>query len=285
MVSNKPEWLRIRVKSDQKTDEVFDLLNKLLLHTVCEEANCPNLFECFGKKVATFLIMGNICTRNCTFCNVQKGKPLPLDEKEPFKVAQAVKDLNLRYVVVTSVTRDDIEDGGAEHFAKVVQEIRNSVDDIKIELLIPDFKGDIISLEKVTNSKPDVISHNVETVPRLYQAVRPMADYERSLKVLKDIKWMDKRIFTKSGLMVGLGEKKDEVKRVLVDLREVGCDFVTIGQYLSPSKHHHPVVEYIHPEVFEEYKQFALSIGFKYVASAPFVRSSYMAEEALNNSQ
>lgn len=280
MQTKKPDWLKVRIKAEQNVEEVIKLLENLSLHTVCQEAQCPNIFECFSKKTATFLILGDICTRNCTFCDVKKGKPQEIDENEPQKVAEAVKELNLNYVVVTSVTRDDLEDGGAKHFADVIKKIRELNPKTKIEVLVPDFNGDEKAIYKVVSARPDVLSHNVETVPRLYSAVRPKADYERSLSVLKVVKKIDDRIYTKSGLMVGLGETKEEVKEVLRDLINVGCDFVTIGQYLSPSKYHHPVIEYIHPEVFEEYKKYAISIGFKHVMSAPLVRSSYLAEDA-----
>ncbi|WP_241243696.1 lipoyl synthase [Caldicellulosiruptor changbaiensis] len=280
MQTQKPDWLRIRIKANQNVEEVIKLLEDFSLHTVCQEAQCPNIFECFSKKTATFLILGDVCTRNCTFCDVKKGKPQEVDKNEPQKVAEAVKALNLRYVVVTSVTRDDLEDGGAEHFANVIEKIKELNPQTKVEVLIPDFNGDEKAIYKVVRARPDVLSHNVETVPRLYPTVRPKADYERSLGVLKMAKKIDDRIYTKSGLMVGLGETKEEVKEVLKNLRSVECDFVTIGQYLSPSKQHHPVVEYIHPDIFKEYREYAISIGFRYVMSNPLVRSSYLAEEA-----
>jgi len=280
MQTKKPDWLKVRIKASQDFEDVLKLFENLSLHTVCQEAQCPNIFECFSKKTATFLILGDVCTRNCTFCDVKKGKPREVDKNEPQKVAEAVKTLSLRYVVVTSVTRDDLDDGGAEHFAAVIDKIKKLNPQTKVEVLIPDFKGDVEAIYKVVRARPDVLSHNVETVPRLYPTVRPKADYERSLGVLKKAKEIDDRIYTKSGLMVGLGETKEEVKEVLKNLRSVGCDFVTIGQYLSPSKQHHPVVEYIYPKVFEEYKEYAISIGFKHVMSAPLVRSSYLAEEA-----
>jgi len=279
----KPDWLKIRVQNHPNMNEVFGLLNNLSLNTVCQEAQCPNIFECFSRKTATFLIMGKVCTRNCTFCDVTKGTPTPLDSSEPLRISQAVFEMNLKYVVITSVTRDDLEDGGAQHFKMVIEKIKEKNKNTIIEALIPDFKGNIFSLMTVCSAGAKVISHNIETIPRLYSYVRPLADYNRSLDVLKKVKEIDKSIYTKSGLMVGLGEKKDEVKKALYDLRNVGCEIVTIGQYLSPSKKHFPVYEYVHPDVFEEYKDYAQEIGFMHVFSAPFVRSSYLAEEAIKN--
>ncbi|HHW49338.1 MAG TPA: lipoyl synthase [Clostridiaceae bacterium] len=276
----KPEWLKIKVQNTEELAEVERILRKLSLNTVCDEANCPNKMECFSKKTATFMILGRVCTRNCTFCNVSKEKPTVVDEEEPAHVAEAVKELGLRHVVITSVTRDDIPDGGSGHFAEVIKRVRDVNKDVIIEVLIPDFKGDEAALLKVVDAKPHIINHNIETVPRLYPEVRPMAVYERSLKLLENVKAMDRSIYTKSGIMLGLGEKKEEVIKVFEDLRSVDCDFLTIGQYLSPSKRHHPVVEYIHPDEFERYKEISLNMGFKYVASGPLVRSSYQAEKA-----
>lgn len=279
-IVKKPEWLKIKVQNTEELAEVERILRKLSLNTVCDEANCPNKMECFSKKTATFMILGRICTRNCTFCNVSKEKPTAVDKEEPAHVAEAVKELGLRHVVITSVTRDDIPDGGAGHFAEVIRKVRSVNRDVIIEVLIPDFKGDEAALSKVVDAKPHIINHNVETVPRLYPEVRPMAVYERSIKLLENVKAMDKSIYTKSGIMLGLGEKKEEVIKVFEDLRSVDCDFLTVGQYLSPSKKHHPVVEYIHPDEFERYKEIGLNMGFKYVASGPLVRSSYQAEKA-----
>lgn len=281
MNQQKPDWLRVRVKADQNTTEVVELLSKLSLHTVCEEANCPNLMECFGRKTATFMILGKVCTRNCTFCNVIKGHTEVVDTEEPFNVAQAVSQLRLKHVVITSVTRDDLSDGGAGHFARVIEEIKKLDPKVVVEVLIPDFEGSISALEKVAYAKPEIINHNIETVPRLYRAVRPMAVYKRSLELIRNVKSTDGSIYTKSGIMLGLGEKEDEVVEVFKDLRDYGCDLLTIGQYLAPSKNHHPIVEYIHPDMFEKYKRIAQEMGFKYVASAPLVRSSYMADKAL----
>lgn len=281
MNTPKPEWLRIRVQSGGNYSEVENILKDLSLNTVCEEANCPNKMECFNRKTATFMILGRICTRNCTFCNVEKNKPQPVDEDEPMHVAKAVRELNLRHVVITSVTRDDLPDGGADHFARVINEIKKLDKKVTVEVLIPDFKGSIEALNKVADAMPEVINHNVETVPRLYPSVRPMAVYKRSLKLLDNVKNRNSKIFTKSGIMLGLGENKEEVIEVLKDLRDVDCDFLTIGQYLAPSKKHHPVIEYVHPDIFEEYENKAYELGFKYVASGPLVRSSYLAEKAL----
>jgi lipoic acid synthetase len=283
-LKNKPEWLRIRVRNNSKISQVEEILERFSLHTVCEEANCPNRMECFSRKTATFMILGRVCTRNCRFCNVEGGAPTPVDENEPYHVAEAVKELGLLHVVITSVTRDDLQDGGAGHFARTVEAVRNKCPGTIVEVLIPDFKGDKAALETVVKAAPDIINHNVETVPRLYSEIRPQARYERSLEVLKNVKSMDKKIYTKSGLMVGLGESVDEVLEVFKDLRDVGCDFLTVGQYLAPSKKHYPVKEYVHPDVFSEYKQKALDMGFSYVASSPLVRSSYNAKEALKGS-
>jgi lipoic acid synthetase len=283
MIQPKPDWLRIRITAGQHKNEVVELLSRLALHTVCEEANCPNLSECFGRKTATFIILGKVCTRNCTFCNVSKGRVEPVDPAEPLRLAQAVRELGLKHVVVTSVTRDDLPDGGAGHFARVIAAVRELSPEVVIEVLIPDFQGEAAALEQVAAMVPAIINHNVETVPRLYPAVRPMADYRRSLNLFRRVKGFNREIYTKSGMMVGLGETVTEVVRVLEDLREHGCDFLTIGQYLAPSKHHHPVVEYVHPDQFAKYRKIALELGFAYVASGPLVRSSYMAEEALRS--
>ena len=279
----KPDWLRIRVQGDHKLSETEDILKRLSLNTVCEEANCPNRMECFNKKTATFMILGRMCTRNCTFCNVEKNLPQQVNPEEPKNVARAAAEMNLKHVVITSVTRDDLSDGGAGHFAKVIEELRKLDSKVAIEVLIPDFKGDEQALLKVIKARPDIINHNVETVPMLYHEVRPMAVYERSLKLLSNVKKYSNDIYTKSGIMLGLGEDMEQVKEVLKDLRKVECDLLTIGQYLAPSKRHHPVIEYIHPDIFEEYKKIAYDLGFKYVASAPLVRSSYNAAEAVNN--
>jgi len=277
-----PYWIKKRAPDQELLQEMEKLLRSLSLHTVCEEARCPNMGECFSKKTATFMILGDVCTRNCKFCAVEKGKPLPLDIEEPENVAEAVKRLNLNYVVITSVTRDDLKDGGAEHFARTVKEIRNRNEKIKIELLIPDFKGSLSSLQLVLEAEPEVLNHNLETVPRLYSEVRPQADYKRSLNLLKRSKKLSPSIYTKSGLMVGLGEKFKEVVEVMRNLREVECDMLTIGQYLRPSTKHLKIKEFVSPEKFEEYEKIGKSLGFSSIMAGPFVRSSYRAEEAFD---
>jgi lipoyl synthase len=279
MNMKKPEWLRIKYRKNEQTEQVISLLKRLSLHTVCQEAKCPNLFECFGKKTATFMILGKTCTRNCTFCNVHKGEPDPVDVHEPDHLVEAVKELGLNYIVITSVTRDDLPDGGASQFVQAIQKLHQFSDEILVEVLIPDFKGNHDALTNVVKAGPDVLNHNVETVPRLYPEVRPMADYQRSLAVLKKTKEMNPKMLTKSGIMVGLGEKEEEVLQVLQDLREVDCSMLTIGQYLAPSRFHHPIVEYIHPYQFTYYEEKAYQMGFKGVASAPLVRSSHRAKE------
>lgn len=281
MPDKKPDWLKITYRDTPNRKYVEKVLGSLSLNTVCSEANCPNYLECFNRKTATFMILGTNCTRNCRFCNVTQGKPDVVDINEPENLAKAVAELALKYVVITSVTRDDLIDGGAAHFAQVIKWIRKLNSNVDIEVLIPDLKGDMRSLKVISDSLPTVISHNVETVPRLYQSVRPQAVYRRSLKILKNINILNSTIHSKTGIMVGLGETREEMIEVFKDLREIRCEFLTIGQYLSPSKEHHPVVEYIHPDVFEEYKNIALEMGFSYVTSGSYVRSSYHAEEAL----
>lgn len=281
MHTRKPDWLKIKIDGASKLNVVKDIVRRLSLHTVCEEANCPNMMECFGKKTATFMILGSICTRNCTFCNVSKGQGQPVDLDEPLRVAQAVKELKLKHVVITSVTRDDLPDGGAVHFARTIKEIKKIDQNVVIEVLIPDFQGNYEALAAVIGAEPRIINHNVETVPRLYSSLRPMASYQRSLDILKRIKEMDRSVLTKSGLMLGCGEKYQEVIHVLEDLKKAGCELVTLGQYLAPSKKHHPVIEYVPPEIFTQYKRIGLKMGFKHVAASPLVRSSYNAEEVM----
>ncbi|AKN33614.1 lipoyl synthase [Clostridium carboxidivorans P7] len=283
MHQRKPEWLRVKIRGGEISGNVQEILKKYSLNTVCREANCPNRMECFNKRTATFMILGKNCTRNCTFCNVTKEKPEVVDYEEPHNVAQAVDKLNLKHTVITSVTRDDIEDGGAAHFAKVIEEIKKLNKNITIEVLIPDFKGNEEALKKVVSAKPDIINHNVETTPRLYREVRPMAVYDRSLELLQRVKEMDDSIMTKSGFMLGLGENEDDVIGILKDLKNINCEIVTIGQYLAPSSKHHPVVEYVHPDIFKKYEKIALDMGFKHVFSAPLVRSSYYAEQVFNS--
>jgi len=275
----KPEWLRRRFSFKSSVTEVNDLLLDLNLRTVCQEAHCPNESECFGNHTATFMILGNHCTRNCTFCAVAHGVLEPPDPEEPKRVAEAVSRLGLKYVVLTSVTRDDLADGGASHFAATIKTISSVGSEILLEVLVPDFQGSAQSLATVVAAQPAVLNHNLETVPRLYPAVRPQADYHRSLRLLTEVKRLQSEAATKSGFMVGLGERQEEVSSLLRDLRKANCDLVTIGQYLRPSQNHHPVVDYIHPELFEAYRQEAEELGFSGVASGPYVRSSYQAEK------
>ncbi len=278
----KPQWLLKKITYTDERREVNTILHGLKLNTVCKSARCPNLSECYSHKRATFLILGNICTRNCTFCSVQKAGPdevLHLRKDEPERVAQAVRALGLKYVVITSVTRDDLQDGGAGQFAQTIKQIRAVDESIKIEVLTPDFQGDESLINIVASTSPDVYNHNVETVPRLYKSVRPQADYHRSIGLLNYIHKHFSGIFLKSGLMVGLGEKGGEVLAVLRDLREAGCDAVTMGQYLRPSHWNIKVHEYIRLDTFEYYRKQAKKLGFRYVASGPYVRSSYMAHE------
>lgn len=275
----KPEWLKVKLGGNSSSGNVNGILKKYSLNTVCGEAGCPNMGECFSRGTATFMILGKNCTRNCRFCKVTSGKPEPLDEMEPKHVAEAIREMGLKHTVITSVTRDDLQDGGAQHFANTILEIRKLTPEVTIEVLIPDFKGSYEALKKVADVKPDIINHNVETVRSLYSAVRPGAILERSLEVLKRVKELDESIFTKSGFMVGFGENEEQVFKLLQDLRKVDCDIVTIGQYLQPSKLHYNLVEYVTPEQFNKYGSYARSIGFKYVASGPLVRSSYHAED------
>lgn len=278
-----PEW--IKVKSFTGLHNTKSILRNYGLSTVCEEAKCPNRGECFSKPTATFMILGSACTRNCGFCAVEHSKPGPLDNDEPGKVAMAAKEMGLKYVVITSVTRDDIKDGGASHFAKTVSAVRKHLPAAKVEVLTPDFRGNKDSLKTVLDSRPDVYNHNVETVPRLYPYVRHQADYRRSLDVLLNAKNIAPDITIKSGFMVGLGETFNEIIHVLKDLRDAGCDTVTIGQYLRPSKKNLPVREYVRPEMFDVYKEIALDLGFKYAASSPLARSSMNAEEMYNGGE
>jgi lipoic acid synthetase len=279
----KPPWLKKRIPPLQDLQKVKSILDEADLHTVCEEARCPNLGDCFCSGTATFLILGRICTRNCGFCAVEHRSPVPPDEAEPEKLAQAVKKMGLQYVVITSVTRDDLPDGGAFLFAKTIQAIRALDSKIKIEVLIPDFKGDLNSLKDVLKENPDVLNHNIETISRLYHQVRPQADYQRSLDLLRRSKENYPHIPTKSGFMLGLGETQEEGLELLRDLRETGCDFLTIGQYLQPRPDRLPVVRFIPPEEFEEYKRIGEEMGFKAVASGPFVRSSFQASQMFEN--
>jgi lipoic acid synthetase len=275
----KPPWLKIRLSQLKDTTRVKSILNVTSLHTVCEEARCPNLGECFSSGTATILILGKVCTRTCGFCAVERGIPAAPDESEPERVAEAVRRMHLGYVVITSVTRDDLADGGASVFAGTIRSIRSLNPQIKIEVLIPDFQGDRSALVAVLKESPDVLNHNVETISRLYSQVRPQADYGRSLELLKRVKEYNPRMKTKSGFMLGLGETREEVLDLLRDLKRAGCDFLTIGQYLQPRPDRLPVVEYVPPEIFEEYRKIGGDMGFTSVASGPFVRSSFHASE------
>lgn len=283
MNMRKPEWLKTVQDREAKEAirEMNIMLKDLSLNTVCKEASCPNMGECFKKNTATFMIMGPNCTRHCKFCDVTKGEIFPLDPNEPENVALASKKLGLKHIVVTSVTRDDLEDGGAAHFAKTIRAIKRAIPDSTVEVLIPDLKGVKESLDIVIDAKPDVINHNVETVPSLYSTVRPGAIYSRSLNVLKYVKEKSPDILTKTGIMLGLGEEKEEVLKLMDDLVKIDCDIFTLGQYLRPSSKHIEVKEYVTPETFEEYKRIGEEKGIKYVASSPLVRSSYNALEAI----
>ena len=280
---SKPPWLKKRIPPSEDLAKVKSILDSAQLHTVCEEARCPNLGECFSKGTATILILGRICTRNCGFCAVEHGVSVPPDEEEPEKVAQAVRKMGLHYVVITSVTRDDLPDGGASHFAKTIQAIRALDREIRIEVLIPDFRGDGSSLVTVLKEGPDVLNHNIETIPRLYQEVRPQADYRRSLHLLKEARERGTQTLTKSGFMLGLGETEEEIFSLLRDLSDVGCNFLTIGQYLQPRPDRLPVERYVPPEEFEEIKKIGEEMGFKSVASGPFVRSSFHAAQMFSS--
>ena len=306
----KPAWLKKSLPKGGDYQRVTRLLSKANLHTVCQEANCPNMFECFSKNTSTFMILGSECTRHCRFCNITANQPQPVDYEEPMRVANAARELNLKYVVVTSVTRDDLEEGGASHFAAVIKAIKSSLPQTpdmikgsikkpgknsvyeksgisvstptptpKVEVLIPDFKGDINALKIVTDAMPDVINHNIETVASLYEKARPEARYQRSLDLIRNIKILNPDMPAKSGIMVGLGETMEELVQTMRDLFDHGCDILTIGQYLQPTGQHLTVEKYYPPEEFKEMEQTARQIGFKGVAAGPFVRSSYQAQE------
>jgi len=276
----KPEWIRIKVASSPSVDRIKKLLRKNALSTVCEEASCPNLGECFSGGTATFMVMGDICTRRCPFCDVGHGKPNPLDPEEPRNLAQAIADMGLRYVVITSVDRDDLRDGGAQHFADCISESRKLSPNLQVEVLTPDFRGRMeIALDIFTATPPDVFNHNLETVPRLYRQSRPGANYRWSLKLLKEYKARNPQVLSKSGLMVGLGEEKEEIIEVLKDMREHDIDMLTIGQYLQPSREHLPVARYVEPAEFDEYSAIAKELGFVHAACGPLVRSSYHADK------
>jgi lipoic acid synthetase len=279
----RPEWLRVKTSWGENYRHLKSLLADSNLHTVCQEANCPNINHCFGNKTATFLILGKICTRGCKFCDIKRGTPLPVDSDEPRRVALAVKELGLSYAVITSVTRDDLPDGGASIFAQTIEEIKNLISDCKVEVLIPDLLGSFASLKIVLDAKPDVLNHNLETVKKLYPEVRRGADYQRSLNLLRITKDYDRNLITKSGIMIGLGETRDEIVDLMKDLRNVNCDLLTIGQYLSPSKQHLPVLKYYHPDEFAELKTIGERMGFSHVESGPLVRSSYQAHKQIES--
>lgn len=273
----KPDWIKVKAPVSKEYNETVELVRDQKLHTVCEEAACPNIGECWSLKHATFMILGDICTRSCKFCNIKTGKPNKLDYNEPERVAVAVKKMNLSHVVITSVDRDDLLDGGAEHFAQTILAIRKLSSSTTIEVLTPDFLRKESSIEIVVKARPDVYNHNVETVPRLYAGIRPGAKYFNSLRLLDIVKKMDSSIFTKSGIMVGLGEEKEEIIQVMDDLRSADVDFLTIGQYLQPTKNHHPIIKFATPEEFKEYEEWAKAKGFLMVSSSPLTRSSYHA--------
>ncbi len=276
----KPPWIRVRLQDSKRIEQVRRRLRASKLHTVCEEAACPNLPECFGGGTATFMIMGDICTRRCPFCDVAHGRPLPLNSSEPEELAQTVAKMKLKYVVITSVDRDDLRDGGAGHFAACIEALRQRAPNTAIEILTPDFRGRMeIALQILAKNPPDVFNHNLETVPRLYKSSRPGADYQWSLRLLQEFKILKPAIPTKSGLMLGLGETLEEISVVMQDLRNHGCTMLTLGQYLQPSRHHLPVVRYVHPDEFDQLRETGEAMGFEHVASGPMVRSSYHADQ------
>jgi lipoic acid synthetase len=276
----KPEWIRVRAPSSPRFYEIKRILREHHLHTVCEEASCPNIGECFGKGTATFMIMGDICTRRCPFCDVGHGRPLPLDADEPINLAKTIAALGLRYVVITSVDRDDLRDGGAAHFVDCIRAVREHSPQTQIEVLVPDFRGRLDrALDVLAQAPPDVMNHNLETVPRLYRQARPGSDYAHSLRLLQDFKARFADVPTKSGLMVGLGETDDEILATMRDMRAHGIDMLTIGQYLQPSAQHLPVLRYVHPDTFASFERDAYAMGFRHAAVGAMVRSSYHADQ------
>ena len=278
-VLRKPDWIRVRIPASSEVGRIKNILRTRKLASVCEEASCPNISECFSHGTATFMIMGEICTRRCPFCDVAHGKPLALDEDEPRQLAEAVAEMKLKYVVVTSVDRDDLKDSGAGHFADCISELRAHNPDTRVEVLVPDFRGRMeIALEILSNCPPDVFNHNLETVPRLYKQARPGADYQWSLALLKQYKQLNPSVLTNSGLMLGLGDTLDEVREVMRDMRAHDVDMVTLGQYLQPSRDHLALERYVHPDEFAELARHAKALGFSHVASGPLVRSSYHAD-------
>lgn len=275
----KPEWIRVKMQGGTSSNKVRGLVDDLELNTVCSEANCPNRMECFQRGTATFMVLGNNCTRNCTFCNVTHEMPTKVNDKEPERVAEAIKRLGLKHAVITSVTRDDLEDQGANHFRRIVEEIRKLTPEVTIELLIPDMQGREDLIDIIIDSEPDVLNHNIETVPELYDEVRPMAIFERSVDLLDYVKKKKPHMKTKSGMMLGLGETEEQVLETMQKLRDVDCDMLTLGQYLQPSTAHIDVKEYVTPEQFKKYEELGYEMGFKRVSSGPLVRSSYYAED------
>ncbi|NJN98198.1 MAG: lipoyl synthase [Anaerolineales bacterium] len=274
----KPEWLKVRLPAGNNYSHLKNLMREQGLHTVCEEAMCPNIGECWNRGTATFLLMGDTCTRSCGFCHIKTGRPQALDEDEPRRVAESVLAMNLSHCVLTSVNRDELPNGGAHIFANTIRGIRQRLPHCTIEVLIPDFKGNLAALQEVMDARPEILNHNTETVPRLYRTVRPQANYQQTLKVLSNAKVLDPGTTTKTGIMVGLGETKEEVLAVLRDLREHGVDILTIGQYLRPSPLHLPIYRYVHPSEFQEFHDVGMALGFRWVESGPLVRSSYHAE-------
>lgn len=274
--SPRPEWLKVRAPGGETYANLKKMMRSKTLHTVCEEAHCPNIGECWGRGTATFLILGDICTRSCGFCAIKTGRPQPVDPEEPLKVALAVQQMGISHVVITSVNRDELPDQGSTIWAKTIEEVRRLNPKVSIEVLIPDFKGDLNCLQRVLDAKPNILNHNVETVPRLYRIVRPQAKYERSLRVLQYSK--EQGFITKTGIMVGIGETFDEVVQVMKDLRQIDVDIFTIGQYLQPTPAHLPVDRFVTPEEFKQYKLIGIELGFRHVESGPLVRSSYHAE-------
>ena len=277
-MQRKPSWLKVKLPSGVRFNKIKKIIKKNNLHTICHEARCPNVGECFGHGTATFLVLGDTCTRNCLYCNVNYGKPGKIDENEPNKIADAVKKMGLRYVVITSVTRDDLKDNGSGQFLKTIDEIKKINKNVKIELLIPDLNGNEKSLKKIIDGKPDVLGHNIEVTKNLFKKLRPKGDYSLSLKLLKNIKEIDRDQKTKSGLMIGLGESKEDIIRTMEDLRNSEVDFLTIGQYLQPRKDLAEVKKFYTPEEFEEFREIGMKMGFEHVESGPLVRSSYRAD-------
>jgi lipoic acid synthetase len=282
---NRPDWLKVRFPQGQNYNELKRLMRDLNLHTICEEALCPNIGECWSNRTATFLILGDICTRNCGFCAVTTGRPTGLDRAEPERLARAVQQLGLKHIVITSVTRDDLPDGGAEIYAETIQRLRAYSPDCGIEVLIPDFQGNWEALEIVMAARPDILNHNIETVPRLYRRVRPKAVYRQSLELLQRAREQAPDVVTKSGLMVGLGETRGELSDIFRDLREHGVDILTVGQYMRPSMQHLPIERYVEPSEFADFKREALTLGFRHVESGPLVRSSYHAHEQVDRAE